>query len=196
EDELAIHTVASAAFRVLRDVTTKRGRNFTADVLRAGVYVLAKRHAEGKLSERELKLIEKTPLMDSIRQISDAIKVEGDRFDRDKIAIPMSGRAEQRAWPTKAANFLKHAERDTDDLLAIDDLNNENVLIGACVSYLQLMQNATPEMMAYMAYWAVKNGGEYDVPNAGRELAIALGRVGALQRPALCLDFIAKLKNS
>jgi hypothetical protein len=36
EDELAIHTVASAAFRLLRDLTAKRGKNFTAEAFRAG----------------------------------------------------------------------------------------------------------------------------------------------------------------
>jgi hypothetical protein len=42
EDELAIHTVTSAAFRILRDVTDKRGKNITAELLRNGIYSMAR----------------------------------------------------------------------------------------------------------------------------------------------------------
>jgi hypothetical protein len=154
EDELAIHTVASAAFRVLRDVTNSRGRNFTVDVLRRGIVVLARDYANGTLPEATRKLIENTPLMGSIQEISDNIRAAGDGFD--PTSIKMRGVSEQRAWPSKSANFLKHADRDPDELLAVSDLNNEHLLIGATVAYLQLIQATTPEMTAYLAYWSVK----------------------------------------
>jgi hypothetical protein len=56
EDELAIHTVANAAFRVLRDVMAQRGRNYTSEVFREGTYTLARQYAEGTLSDAQLNL--------------------------------------------------------------------------------------------------------------------------------------------
>jgi hypothetical protein len=196
EDELAVHTVASAAFRVLRDITAKRGRSFTADVLRNGVYVLAKRYGEGSLSERELKLIENTPVMDALRKTSEQIERLGDKFDPSVIDVTMGTNGEQRAWPSKASDFLKHADRDADDLLPIASVHNENILIGACIAYLQLMQDATPEMMAYMAYWGARNEAEYDLPNEGRELATILRTATEDQRATLCLAFIKERRRT
>lgn len=193
EDELAIHTVAAAAFRVLRDLNGKRGRDFTADVLRNSVVVLAREYARGTLPEETRKLIENTPLMEAIKTISENIKSLGDAFD--PTTIKMHGVNEQRAWPSKSANFLKHADRDPDDLLALSDINNERLLIGSAVAYLQLMQTATPEMMAYMAYWGTKSGSEYDLPNDGKALASSLVGVGDDQQFELCLSFIKKQKS-
>jgi hypothetical protein len=197
EDELAVHTVASAAFRVLRDVAEKRGRNFTADVLRNGIIVLAKQYANGTLSEKSLKLVENTPLMEAIQKISDEIKASGGAFDPATISVPMTKISEQRAWPSKAANFLKHADRDVDKHLVLDEVDNEHLLIGSTVSYLQLMQTATPEMVAYLAFWSVKNDAEYDlsdVSDEGRQLAERLKDVGSRDRLALALEFIRNAK--
>jgi hypothetical protein len=56
EDELAIHTVAAAAFQVLRDVTKKRGRHFTLEVFRTGIWVIAKQYADGTLPPDKLAM--------------------------------------------------------------------------------------------------------------------------------------------
>src|ERR1700745_2569820 len=40
---------------------------------------------------------------------------------------------------------------------AVDDVKNENVLIGGCVAYLELMERPTPEITAFRAFWAAKN---------------------------------------
>jgi hypothetical protein len=56
EDELAIHTVASAAFRILRDLTKKHGKDFTAEALRPGLYQMARLYANGELPKEMLKV--------------------------------------------------------------------------------------------------------------------------------------------
>jgi hypothetical protein len=135
EDELAIHTVASAAFRILRDVTEKRGKNFTAEVLRNGIYSMARQYAEGKLPKAMLKLIENTGLMVAIKDIIDDERAQGERFDLSRIGVPTGKTNHERAWPSKAANFLKHADRSSENLLGADEIKNEHVLMGACIAY-------------------------------------------------------------
>ena len=167
EDELAIHTVASAAFRVLRDLTEKRGKNFTAEVFRNGIYSMARRYAEGKLPKEELKLIEDAGLMVAVQNILEDERAQGKQFDLSRINIRMNRTDERRAWPSNAANFLKHADRDSEEHLAVDELKNEDVLIGACAAYLELMRTTTPEIMAFYAFWAAKN--DVDVGENVRE---------------------------
>jgi hypothetical protein len=189
EDDLAIHTIASASFRILRDVTEKRGKNFTADVLRNGIYAMARLYAGGRLPEDQLKLIQSTPLM----RIIEEIVAQGESFDADLINVPMNRKQEQRAWPSNAANFLKHADLDSEGYLSADEVKNENVLIGACVAYVELMKMPTREITAFLAFWAAKN--DANVGGAGQELLTSIKSVAEPDRYDLCTRFIRDAKN-
>jgi hypothetical protein len=188
EDELAIHTVASAAFRTLRDLIQERGKNFTAEVLRNGIYNMARQHAEGKLPKETLKLIENTALMAAIINMLEAERAEGEKFDVSRIGVRMNKTGEQRAWPSRAANFLKHADRDAKAHLTMDEVKNENVLIGACVAYLELMRMPSPEIMAFSAFWAGKN--DADVGEEVQEPLLKLRSVEEPFRHRICAKFI------
>lgn len=189
EDDLAIHTIASASFRILRDVTEKRGKNFTAEVLRNGIHAMARLYAEGRLPEDKLKLIQSTPLMAIIEKIA----AQGEGFNANLISIPMNRKQEQRAWPSNAANFLKHADRDSEGYLSADEVKNESVLIGACVAYLELMRMPTPEITAFLAFWAAKNDANID--GDGQNLLSSLKSVAESDRYGLCVRFIREAKK-
>lgn len=53
EDDLAIHTVASAGYRILRDLLNKRGRDDTEQLLKAGIFSCAQSLVHGKMSVDE-----------------------------------------------------------------------------------------------------------------------------------------------
>jgi hypothetical protein len=197
EDELAIHTVASAAFRILRDVTEKRGKNFTTEVVRAGIHSIAQRYAQGKLPAKELKLIENTGLMVIIENIVDDVRAQGDKFDRSRIGVSMNKPGEREVWPSQAANFLKHADRDAEDHLPVDEIKNEHVLMGACAAYLQLMRTPTPEIVAFYVFWAVKNETDADLLEEEiRELSRKLQAVKESARYHLCANFIRAIHKA
>jgi hypothetical protein len=190
EDELAIHTVASAAFRILRDVSKKRGKHFTAEVFRNGIYNIARQYADGKLPKEKLKLIENTEVMVVIKDILADVRAQGEAFDRSRIDIRMNTASELRAWPSKAANFLKHADRDAEEHLSVDEINNEHVLMGACCAYLELMRTPTPEIMAFFAFSAVKNEATTELGEEVHELSAKLQLVDASERLRICAQFI------
>jgi hypothetical protein len=50
ENELAIHTVVSASYRILRDLKRRRGRNEYVDWWRQSLYYIAYELASGKLT--------------------------------------------------------------------------------------------------------------------------------------------------
>jgi hypothetical protein len=192
EDELAIHTIASAAFRILRDLIKGRGRNLTAEMLQNFFYTTAREYAEGKLPKEKLKLLENTALMRVITDILEAERAAGGKFDAGHILIRPSpkGAIEKRLWPSKAPNFLKHAHRDAETHLAADEIENENDLIGACAAYLALMGTPSPEIMAFYAFWAVKHDAE--VGGEVRELALKLRSIEEPVRHRVCAKFIQK----
>jgi hypothetical protein len=54
EDELAIHTVGAAAYRILRDILAKRGQDDLENLMRAGMYYCALDLVHGRLSEKQV----------------------------------------------------------------------------------------------------------------------------------------------
>ena len=48
-DDLAIHTVASAAYRILKDLKEKRGRNEAADAQFTGIFYFVRDYRRGTL---------------------------------------------------------------------------------------------------------------------------------------------------
>jgi hypothetical protein len=190
EDELAIHTVAAAAFRILRDVSDKQDKNFTTEVFKLGIYNIAKRYAEGTLLAPELKLIENSGIMAIVEKI-----VADPGFNCDRIEVNMNKAAEQRAWPSKAANFLKHADRDVDEHLPIDEVENEKLLMAGCAAYLHLMRVPTPEIMAYYAFWAAKNDAVAEVGSEARGLAERIVKLPEAKRHGECAKFIQQIRK-
>lgn len=190
EDDLAIHTVAAAAFRILRDVSDKQDKNFTTEVFKLGIYNIAKRYAEGAVPAAELKLIKNSGVMAIVEKI-----IADPGFNHDRIEVNMNKAAEQRAWPSKAANFLKHADRDANKDLPVDDVNNETLLMAGSAAYLHLMRVPTPEIMAYYAFWATKNDAVDEVGSEARGLAERIAKLPEAKRHGECAKFIQQLKT-
>jgi hypothetical protein len=192
EDDLAIHTVASAAFRILRDVTDKRSKNFTDELLRNGMREMARLYVEGNLPKATLESIQKSP---SLMRAFEEIAAHGENFDTRHIYFPANTKKEKqerdkRAWPSKPANFLKHADQDPEDHLLADEIKNEHVLIGACLAYQELMKMRTPEITAFILFWAAKNDATIDEEEQEQKLFFKLRSVEESDRYDLCAKYI------
>jgi hypothetical protein len=68
--------------------------------------------------------------------------------------------------------------------------------MGACCAYLELMRKPTPEIMAFFAFWAVKNDATAELGEEVHELSAKLQSVGESQRCRLCTRFIRELRRS
>jgi hypothetical protein len=195
EDELAIHTVVWAAFTILRNLNEKRGQQFTREAFRAGIFDLAKRYAAGRLAPKEKAMFEGSELMVLLDPLLDDIREQGSAFDESRIGIALTAKDEQRAWPSHAANFLKHADRDADKHLAVAKLNNEYLLVAATAAYLELIRQPTPEMKAFYAYWTLKNNFVDDLAEDALALAKKLQGTAELKRHRICTRFIREEKS-
>ena len=119
EDELANHTVASAALHILRDLAEQRGT------------MLAEIPVTGMIKTlRELG----QPIPENV-SLSDQ--------DRDKLKKWVYG------MENRAANFLKHAKIDSHRALDIGLVDNDWVLLQCVCHFKTLVNELTPEMYTF-----------------------------------------------
>jgi hypothetical protein len=153
EDELAVHTLVAAAYRILRDLKAKRGRNELSDNFSSGLFYVARDLAIGKLQELPSEIAASDKLASMARAVAAGIQ-KGDirtKFDVDAFRL---GHAEGVYWRAMnaPANFLKHADSDSDATLALDNVNNDYLLLAASVAYIDLIGQPTPEIQVYTVF--------------------------------------------
>ena len=195
EDELATHTVAAAAFQILRDVTKQRGGHFTGEVFRSGILSIAKQYVQGTLPPDQKARIEGSSLMSLVAELADQIRAQGDNFDKGRIQVNVSKRHEHKLWLSEVTVFLKHANRDPDGFLSADGLDNERMLMAACAAYIELMNQPTPEIAAYFAFWAATNGQVSDIADEVQMFARQLEAAEGTSRYEICRRFIQNRKT-
>jgi hypothetical protein len=89
-------------------------------------------------------MIKRSAIMAVIEPLIADIRDQGDKFDRKRIGVGISEQRERKIWLTQATNFLKHADRDPNDFLSADDLDNERIMMAACAAYVELANRPTP----------------------------------------------------
>lgn len=195
EDELAIHAVAAQAFQILRDLIQQRGVHFTSEVFRSGILSIAQQYVQGTLPPDKKAMIEGSSFMPTIAKLAEHIRVHGDNFDKESIHVNVSTRHEHKLWLSETTVFLKHAKRDPNGFLSADGLDNEKMLMATCAAYLELMNQPTPEIAAYFAFWSVRNNQVHDIADEVRPFARQLEAAEETQRYEMCGKFIQDRKT-
>lgn len=196
EDELAIHAVAAQAFQILRDLAKERGGDFTSEVFKVGIFSIAQQYFQGTLPPDKKAMIEGSNLMPTIAKLAERIRSEGDNFDKESIHVNVSKRHEHKLWLSETTVFLKHAKRDPNGFLSADGLDNEKMLMATCAAYIELMNQPTPEIVVYFAFWAVRNDQVNDLADEVQLLARQLQEIEEAQRYEKCVKFIRESKRS
>ena len=206
EDPLAVHTVAAAAGRVLRDLAKKRGRKVLAEQWRDNVIGIALALISGDLPEKDVQAFkENAQLWAVICMFVDRIREVGPEKNLSELTllfeVEVSPGAEKLHWAkyNKVANFLKHADYDDDHSITEDEADPDRVLLDACSLYVDLTGQLTPEMQVWTAYavWvkpdrALPKGNGLEL----QELLVeALRGVPPAKRQVAALDFIRVLKE-
>jgi len=198
EDDLAVHTITAAAFRILRDITQKRGRSHLRETIRAGIYFMAHRQIAGSLLLTEIETLKDLKLFGLVCKVADDIRLKGDSFSRDEIPVPIDDASERTHWKevSKAANFLKHADKNPTDFIALGTIDTDALLVGACSAYANLMHATTPEMDVFYAFWSLMDESPGKATGRHEKIAAAISRARKSDRYRTCLRLIAELKNS
>jgi hypothetical protein len=190
EDELAVHTVASAAYRILWDLMYHRGLLPLGEFLRTGLFSFAKDVAEGQ----------PTPDLPSDLYTRSLIEKISEGIKAGKISSPedihVTGAGEKRRWDEYArySNFLKHADRDPKANIAENDINNHDLLLRTCGTYVRLFSDSSAEMMLLHWHWVAESGEVIEGPNLA--LIEEIRECKPESRRKACLTFLPQVRKA
>lgn len=145
EDPLAIHTVASAALNLYADLMRMRGKEPALHGIAYGHFRAARDYLDGELSDEDLSKWGEGAF-EALGPIIDLLRANPD-FEIDQLTVSGSAQYTRDFWSDKrkSYNFLKHADRDSGDLLDESDVNNEDIIYQAIGNSMHLNCEFTRE---------------------------------------------------
>ena len=200
EDDLAIHTVAAAGDRILRDLLDRRGRNDHQELMSAGLYSYAYSLAHGQLTNVEIENLkrEDQQLFHVITNVSEDIKVRGDQVTPDDVRIKLNILQKKDLWQSmsKVANFLKHADNDREHAIALRDVDNATLIHHAIAAYVMITHDPTPEMSVFYIFSSLSSGEwQADLRDLDLEIVKVLQGLSPFRRGRACLKLIRRWKK-
>lgn len=188
EDELAVHTVAAAAYALLQDLKRIDGRGEYTDQIVRGVFAVASDLALERIAELPPEIRTDDQLTELILTLAERIEA-GEVASIDDFTLPANGLFERtkRAEFNRIANFLKHAYEDRNAVLPASEIKNEMLLVAASCAYRDIVGQLTPEMLSFGLFWLAENAElEGEQPIVTR-----LRSVGREERMRLCQEIAA-----
>lgn len=174
EDQLAIHTVASAAYNIYSDLLSARGKHEAQWPLVYGLLSVGYDVAHGRLSEEEERWLSADLISSPIvQEVANYFRRNPEaRPDDAEILGLDSSLVEDWHRLRRPANYLKHADRDPNKLLEISELRTEEVIFRAINSSLHLNAEFTMEKEYF--YGAMYSLGKIEGPPIERVAVLAL----------------------
>ena len=194
EDELAVHTVASAAFGILRDLKAERGRDEAADNYLNAVFYAVRDYRRGTLPGY---LADDSQMMKWIRDMANRMPISASSQYEDVAASVSPGLA-QDFWRKRNAvsNFLKHADRDAKSHISLDEVDNLWLLTQASGSYLDLTDdNLGAEGFVLWVYGNAVRGMKEGMPRKFRGLASSIEKLEPDEQIRFCSQWLHEMKK-
>lgn len=194
EDELAIHTVASAAYRLLSDLKDERGLDEAADAYLTSIFYAVRSYKRGTLPKH---MSNDPELMAQIAEMAALLPIEADSSIGD-VKASIDAESAQRYWRNrnKAANFLKHADKDPSATLDATDVDNANLLMQCLGAYTDLFKDQlAPEGLVLWLYSCVRDEDLSSVPPNLQPIATRLQEIHSYNLRPFCAEYIRALRE-
>ncbi len=196
EDELAIHTVASAAYGLLKDLKRDRGQSEAADIYRTAFFYVVRDFRRGTLPAH---FTSDPSIMAEVERIADQLFfiTADSRLPDVTLTIPQD--VEKQYWNenNRAANFLKHADRDTDGTLSLERIDNHRLILKCCSAYQDIApDDLGNEELAFAAFTAAGNPSHQATGSDFDSLVESMRRVPSEHRLQRCYKVIIELNAS
>lgn len=196
EDELAIHTVASAAYGLLKDLKRDRGQSEAADSQRTTFFYLVRDFRRGTLPAH---FTSDPSIMAEIKRIADQLSPITADSKLSDVQVTLTPALEKQYWNenNRAANFLKHADRDTDGTLPLEKVDNNLLLLKCCSAYRDIApDDLGNEGLVFEAFTAANNPAHQDTGSAFDSLLESMKRVPNDHSSELCYRVIVEMNAS
>jgi hypothetical protein len=195
EDDLAIHTVASAAYRIIADLKAKRGCDEVGDYYKTMIFYVVRDYHCGTLP----KLYTDNPeMMKWIRNMAGQFPFTPSmKYEDIKVAVSKKTAMEWWEKRNKFSNFLKHADQDPKAHISLQDIDNLNLLTLALASYSDLIKDDLgAEGLTLWIYSCVVNQTKEQIPAWYRVIANDLDKCDPDEQLRLCSLFIDRLNEN
>lgn len=161
EDELAVHTVAAAAYRLIADLKNSRSRNEVEDYYRTMVFYNVRDYRRGTLPK---SLTDNVEYMKHVREWAEALPSITDDSNYEDLEVILPPGEKKRFWSSqrRVSNFLKHADKDSEAHISLDEVKNDRLLMQASASYLDIAGSLGPEVEVLLLYTQLRDGENLD----------------------------------
>ena len=194
EDELAIHTVASAAYRIIADLKKKRGRDEVADYYLATIFYVVRDYRRGILPKW---LKENPETMKWIQEVAEQVPITASmKFEDIRGSVSEDTASDWWRKRNESSNFLKHADRDTRAQISLQDIDNLELLARALASYSHLVKDDLgAEGIVLWIYFSLITETKEQLPENYRKIANDLDGYDPDEQLRLCSSFIIELNQ-
>ena len=196
EDELSIHTIASAVYVILRDLKRRRGQSEAANAYLTTFFYLVRDFRRGTLPpEMTSDPIRMKEIEDIAEQLS-PITADSKLSD---VQVTISPKLEKQYWDetNQTANFLKHADRDTDSTLSLEMIDNNLLLMKCCSAYRDIApDDLGNEGLVFEAFVASTNPSHQSTGSSFDSLLESMKRVPYDRRMTLCYKVISDMSTN
>ena len=193
EDELAVHTVAAAAYGLLKDIKSSRGMSEAADVYLTSTFYLVRDYRRGTLPAH---MTSDAGFMAEVEQIANQLSPITADSKLSDVSVSIAPALERQYWndTNQAANFLKHANRDTEGTLPLDKLDNQFLLTKCFCAY----QDVAPvdlgnEGLVFQAFITANNPAYRVGSTSFDSLVLSMRKVPMEHQPTLCYRVIVEM---
>ena len=107
----------------------------------------------------------------------------------EDVTASVGVEGEKKYWKArhKTANFLKHADKDSDALLAEQDIDNANLLMQAIGAYLDLLhRQLLPEGLVLWLFVCARDDDGSSIPERFQPTYALLCKLGPDERHEFC----------
>jgi hypothetical protein len=185
EDELAIHTVASAAYHLLTDLKKERGQDEVGDYYLTSIFYAIRDYRRGTLPSY---WADDPDAMKWIREIAGQLPIDTSTNIKN-FSASVSSDVVRDFWQkrNKVANFLKHADRDAESLLALDEVDSLHLLLQAQSSLIDLKPDGLKaEGLVLLLYFSATSGMAEGLPPKLQEIATTLAVLAPSEQLEMC----------
>jgi hypothetical protein len=195
EDDLAIHTVASAAYSLLRDLKADRGREEVGDYYLTSIFYCVRDYRRGTLPSY---LANDPEMMNWIREIAEKLPIDADsKFEDVTASVPASTVREFWQKRNAISNFLKHADRDARSHISLDEVDNLQLLMQTYGAYVDLVHDELEaEGLVFWLYFSVTSEMSEGLPAKFRGIADKLEQLDDTERLSFCSALVRELNES
>lgn len=196
EDELAIHTVASASYSLLKDLKRDRGTSEAADAYLTAFFYLVRDFRRGTLPD---DMPSDPAFMAEVQQIADQLSPITADSKIEDVKVTISPDLEKDYWNKKnrVANFLKHADKDAASLISVDEVDNRLLLMKCCSIYRDVApDDLGNEGSVFSAFIAASNLTRQSTVSSFERLVSSMRKVPEEDRMHLCYRVIREINEA